>query len=70
MVWDVAAGIIIGGFVLGLFKWAGAADPELADEVEKTGEREKLHINMAIRAAIAAVGIALAVWIIFFKAHL
>jgi len=70
MVWDVAAGVIIGGIVLGLLRWAGESDPELADEVKRTGERERIYIALAIRAAIASVGVALSIWIIGFKAHL
>jgi hypothetical protein len=54
MMWDVAAGVIIGGGVLGLIA-AGLA----------AADKEQLAVGYGALLA----GLALAVWVVFFKAH-
>lgn len=60
MVWDIAAGIVIGGATLGLVVLGVA----LEGEAHKQG-----HSDFGYGWGMAAVGVALGVWIVFFKAH-
>lgn len=61
MTWNVAAGIIIGGGVLGLI-WVGI---DLAGYAGQKRDYSMAGIGWLISALSAAV----AVWIVFFKAH-
>ena len=60
MVWDVAAGVIIGGAVLGL--------PVLGLALEGQAKREG-NDNFGHGYLMAAVGLGLGIWVLFFKAH-
>jgi hypothetical protein len=61
MVWNVAAGIIIGGLALGLVYVGVAAQ----------GEAYK-HGNESFDGGwiLALAGAGLSVWVVFFKAHI
>ena len=58
--WEVAAGIIIGGGVLGLI-WAG-----LSAEIISRSERRD---STGYGYLIALVGAGIGAWVIFFKVH-
>lgn len=69
MIWDVAAGVIIGGIalkmILAVFDWKG-----VGDDVDRNSQRYREGKEiMAFTSLISLVGVALAVWVIFFKAH-
>lgn len=61
MVWDIAAGVIIGGGTLGLIllgvrEWALAAQHHDSEA-------------MALGVSMIVVGIAVGAWVILWKAH-
>ncbi|HET7086032.1 MAG TPA: hypothetical protein VFI23_14740 [Rhizomicrobium sp.] len=60
MVWDIAAGVVIGGATLGLVVLGVA----LEGEALKQGNRD-----FGYGWLMAAAGVGLGVWIVFFKAH-
>ena len=65
MLWDIAGGVIIGSAVVGLFRWAGEGDPDF-----DTSDPDRVKANLVFRGLLASAGLALAIWIIGFKAHL
>ena len=60
MVWDVAAGVVIGGSVFALI-WFGAGA-----QMEALKHNDK---SFGFRWLMILAGIVLGVWIVFFKAH-
>jgi hypothetical protein len=60
MVWDIAAGMIIGGLAIGLI-YMGVA---LQGEAYRHGDE-----GFAFGWIIALAGLGLSVWVLFFKAH-
>ena len=61
MVWTIAAGVIIAGGALGLV-WAGL-------QAASEALRENEAVPVALGYGIALAGLAVCVWIVFFKAH-
>jgi hypothetical protein len=67
MVWDIAAGVIIGGFVLALTKLINKPGWN-----EHDSEERNLRYAVGrtvVNVVLGAVGVALAIWIVLFKAN-
>lgn len=64
MIWDVIAGVIIGSAIIGLIRfgygWKGVGD---------NGDTELGKTKAFLHLAVMLAGLALAAWVIFFKAH-
>jgi hypothetical protein len=60
MIWDVAAGVVIGGSVFALIYFGAGAQMEALNYNDK---------NFGFGWLMVAAGIVLGIWIVFFKAH-
>lgn len=65
MTWDIAAGILIGGGILALFGLASGFFTYRSGLGAGFDQGPK-----ALGGIVALLGVVLAAWVIFFKAHL